>query len=116
MLRAFIGYETNRKDGRNVGGTMSSSSRLDANVATLMLCFVKREKHGGKQYKEYGNTLARMVETVRRQLTGIGKEFLKHWYLDEVTIQEGGLSTGERKRAVREMSRSATNVWTLPST
>lgn len=56
-----------------------------------------------------------MVKTSTRQLIGSVKEFLKHCSSDDVTVEEDGLSSGERMDAVMGMTRSVANVWTLIS-
>lgn len=43
------------------------------------------------------------------------KRILKPCSSEESTVEEGSLGLDERKKYVLEISRKATNVWTLPS-
>lgn len=115
VFKEFLGYDPKREDGSYVHGTIMSIARLDAWVATVVLCLVEREKRGGQRQKEYADTFGRMLETATKQVIGNIGEFVKHWSWDEVTVEEDGQSSEERRGSVMSMSRTATRVWTLPS-
>lgn len=80
------------------------------------MLFSGEGKHGRHLKKEYGDTYARMVNTATRQFIGNFRKFVKRSSSHDVTVENDGLSSGERSDTVMGTSRSATNVWTLPST
>lgn len=56
-----------------------------------------------------------MAWTVTTHLIGNIREFMKHFFWYEVTIEEDGLSSREREDAEMGMSKSQTSRWTLLS-
>lgn len=114
MLQAFMGYDAKKKDKGYGDGTIMSIARLNSWVKTVVRCLGKWEKSEGHRQKEYGNTYARRVGTATKQLI-LFRVFLRNMFCEEVTVERDGLCSGERRDAVMGMSRSVTNMWTLPS-
>lgn len=85
---------------------------MDGNRGAL---FTREEKPGGHRQKKYGDMYVRVVATLTRQLNGIVRDSVYHWFWDKITVEEYWLSSRKRKNAVMGMSRSATNICTLPS-
>lgn len=69
----------------------------------------------GYRTNEYGNVHVSMLNTAAKYLVDNVRECLKHWLLEEVTVQQFVWSSAERRNAVIEMLRSVFNIWTLPS-
>lgn len=78
-----------------------------------MRYFVVKVNRGGHLQKTYDNMYTKMMKTVREGLIGNVGQFPKHHFLDEITVEEDELSSGERRSAVMGMLRWESSVWAL---
>lgn len=60
-------------------------------------------------------SVRRMVKGGTSQIVNRHWEFVKHCFCDEIGVEGDGLSSSPRRAAVKEMSMTATKVFTLPS-
>lgn len=67
LLGEFMGYKSNKNDGRYVNGTSMSDSRYDTWVVTVVCTLVETKERGRHQQKEYRDAYARMGHTGTRQ-------------------------------------------------
>lgn len=113
-LRELMGYDPKKKDGSHVDGIIMSCSRLDVCAATVSCCLVEWEKRGQHREKDYGATYLKVVKTCTRLIITNVTEFVKNLSWDDCRIKEDGLRSAEGRDAVMGMSRSSSNVCTLP--
>lgn len=92
-----------------------SVARLDVWKATVARWLVEKKMLGEYCQTEYVETYRRMEETATKKLIGIVREFLKHYSWKAVSVEENKVASGERREAVMAMSRTATSIWTVPS-
>lgn len=105
LYRGITDYDLKRKDRGYVSGPIMSVPRLDALVAVVVRCLLKKAKPEGHPEKEYSDGYTRKAETSTRQLIEKVREFVKYWSCNEITVEEDGLSGGERRDAVMGLSR-----------
>lgn len=66
---------------------------------------VEKEKRDEHLQKACDDTHKRMVETAIAQLVDVFREFVKHWFCDKAPVDEGKLSSGERRVSMMDMRR-----------
>lgn len=56
-----------------------------------------------------------MLEAVTREVTRNFGKFVKRWCWDVVGVERDDLRSSFTREAVKEMSRTGTKLWTMPS-
>lgn len=87
-----------------------SIAKLNPCVPTIVRCLVENKTRRGHLQEEYADAYGRIEEAATKKLNGHVLEFVKQWAWEEITVEEDSLCSEEKREAMMEISRTATDV------
>lgn len=83
-------------------------------MEAFVSCLVEK-----KELRSPKNAICRlvpkMVEDLKIPIVDIVREVTKRWYCDAIGVRGEGLSGSQRRKAVKEFSKTGTKAYTIPS-